>query len=289
MKFALSVVILEPGIRTIIVKQVCLFLYFYHLFIVSGFVYYCKICRKRESPTLNTFFDNAQLSFQQILFIIYYWSQKCKAKFIAKETRVSEHTIVDYINFIRLVLFLFCREVCFWRLSVLEGKIGGIGKTVEIDETKLFKRKYNEGRIIGLSGWLVGGIERDDKRNMFMVLVQDRTSETLNEIIINHVERGTRIITDCWAGYNGLTALGYTHETVNHSTNFVSPTDPSVYTQNIEVSWRYIKSSCRSTSNDEEMLIYRLSEYLYRKKYSGECLFAKILEDIAENFSPLNI
>ena len=35
------------------------------------------------------------------------------------------------------------------------GKIGGIGKVVQIDETKIGKRKYNRGRMVE-GHWVIG-------------------------------------------------------------------------------------------------------------------------------------
>ena len=48
-----------------------------------------------------------------------------------------------------------------------------------------------------------------------------RDKETLERIILDNVEPGTRIITDGWAAYKGLSALGYAWDFVNHSTEFV--------------------------------------------------------------------
>lgn len=185
-------------------------------------------------------------------------------------------------------MLLNFREVCLWRLSTFNERIGGIGKTVEIDETKLFKRKNHTGRMVGLSGWLFGGIEREDKTKMFMVLVPDRTAETLISCIQQYISPGTRIISDCWAAYNQIQASGFDHQTVNHSYNFVCPENPEIYTQNIEITWRYLKEICRTTSPDENMLIYRIAEFMYRRKYKNECIFSRILFDISENYSPLN-
>ena len=68
----------------------------------------------------------------------------------------SEHTTVDWYN--------FAREVCVEILEKHSTKIGGPGKTVEIDESKFGKRKYHRGRRVD-GVWVFGGIERESKRS----------------------------------------------------------------------------------------------------------------------------
>jgi hypothetical protein len=50
-----------------------------------------------------------------------------------------------------------------------------------------------------------------------------RTREALEDIILANVEIGSMIFTDEWRGYNNLENIGYIHQTVNHSLNFVNP------------------------------------------------------------------
>lgn len=58
-------------------------------------------------------------------------------------------------------------------------------------------------------------------RHFFLVCVERRDAGTLIPIIEKHIEKGTKIMSDCWAAYSKLSEIGYEHETVNHSTNFV--------------------------------------------------------------------
>jgi len=52
---------------------------------------------------------------------------------------ISEHTVVDY--------YYLCREVAEVIASNQPNLLGGEGKTIELDETFITKRKYNRGRV----------------------------------------------------------------------------------------------------------------------------------------------
>ncbi|KYN02027.1 hypothetical protein ALC62_07140, partial [Cyphomyrmex costatus] len=125
----------------------------------------------------------------------------------------SPTTIVDWFN--------FCREVCvFWAEKNSE-KLGGSGHTVEIDEAKIGKRKYNRDRLVK-DQWIFGGYEQGSKK-IFIVPLEDRTEKTLLEIIKEWILPGTTIVSDCWKSYDCLNNEGFQHLTVNHSYNFVDP------------------------------------------------------------------
>ncbi len=93
------------------------------------------------------------------------------------------------------------------------------GKEVEIDESKFGKRKYNRGRMRD-GKWVFGGCERGSV-DAFMTIVNDRTAATLIPIIQAHIRPGTTIMSDEWSWISNIT--GYSHQTVNHSQNFVDP------------------------------------------------------------------
>jgi transposase-like protein len=52
--------------------------------------------------------------------------------------------------------------------------------------------------------------------------------------------RGTLVVTDEWAGYNGLPEAGFQHKTVCHKREFVSA-DGGWHTQRIEGMWSALK------------------------------------------------
>ena len=194
----------------------------------------------------------------------------------ARETGVSPRVAVDWFNFLRDV-----RAQYFLDHPIT---IGGPGKIVEIDESKFGKRKYNRGRAID-GHWVFGGIERGTTKS-FMVVVADRSAATLAPIIQTYIRPGALIISDEWRAYSTLSTLGYTHQTVNHCQNFVDPTT-GAHTNSVEGYWSCLKRQLRrqgvmNTSND--LFPTYLLENLWRKRFSGEDLFERLLSCVEEQY-----
>jgi len=103
------------------------------------------------------------------------------------------------------------------------GQIDGPGTTVEIDESKYGKTKYNRGRYIE-GQWVYSGICRETKACFFDPLRQ-RDIDTLLPIIRAHILPGTHVVSDMWKAYDCLK--------VNHILNFVDP-NTGAHSQRIE-------------------------------------------------------
>lgn len=162
----------------------------------------------------------------------------------------SNHTGTDWNS--------FAREVVIYGSFQSNLTIGGPGLTVEIDETKLGKRKYNRGHHVE-GQWVFGGVERGSGK-CFMVPVEDRSRSTLMALIKRYIRPGSTIISDFWKvricltkvllkllsflfqSYDSLTDEGYTHWKVNHSLSFKDPITGE-HTNTIEGLWRHLKSS----------------------------------------------
>ena len=74
--------------------------------------------------------------------------------------------------------------------------------------------------------WVFGMVDASHIPSLgYMEIVDQRDAATLLPIIRDHVQPGTTIWSDIWAAYNGVSTLpGVTsHETVNHSIQFVNP------------------------------------------------------------------
>ena len=82
------------------------------------------------------------------------------------------------------------------------------------------------------------------------------------------METGTRIITDCWRGYNKLSEFGYTHERINHSIEFVSHENAKIHTNSIKRVWRDMRANISSDLTNEN-LENHIKEYMVIKSFNA--------------------
>jgi transposase-like protein len=150
-------------------------------------------------------------------------------------------------------------------VDLIDVNIGGEGIEVELDETKIAKRKYHRGhRVEG--AWLVGGVERTPERKFFAVQVQKRDKETLLGIVADYVLPGSIVLTDCWKGYLGLDEINsYTHATVNHSKFFKDP-ETHVHTNTIEGTWSGLKRKIPVRNRNSKCVDLHVFEFIWRRK-----------------------
>ena len=146
----------------------------------DGYLWKCqkqlngKRHQSEKSIREGSWFEKSNLTIEEVLKFTYWWCQDMKQWQIKQQLGLGSHTAVDWD--------MFCREVCEVALFQRREKIGGPGKLVQIDESKIGKRKYHRGHVVE-GQWVFGGIE-DDSRKCFIVTVEDRSESTLLETII---------------------------------------------------------------------------------------------------------
>jgi len=82
----------------------------------------------------GSWFENANLSMEEMLKFTYWWCQGLDQWQINVQLRLGSHTAVDWD--------MFCCELCEVTLFEKREKLGGTGKVAQIDESKIGKRKY---------------------------------------------------------------------------------------------------------------------------------------------------
>jgi transposase-like protein len=239
-------------------------------------------CRENVQVRSNTWLQGSKLSFRQIVLFIYCWSKELTTiNFCENELLISKSAVIDWN--------MYLREVCADTLLRNPVVIGGPNTTVEIDESLFTRRKNNIGMVLPQQ-WVFGGICRETG-DCFMFAVPDRTAATLMPIITQSILPGTTIMSDQWQAYNGIAAaagMGFTHETVNHSVNFVDP-NTGANTQRIERSWKAAKErNKRHNGTHRHMLDSYLCEYMWRNRVKRRHadLFDTIVNDIVTFWPP---
>ncbi|KAF8771478.1 hypothetical protein HNY73_018897 [Argiope bruennichi] len=117
----------------------------------------------------------------------YEWKCRTRSKVNPHDCSSSDKTVTDWYS--------FCREVCQTVLIEESTVIGGVGSTVEIDESKFGKMKYGRGR----------------------------TSKELVSVLKEWVLPGTEVISDCWKAYDCLKDEGFTQLQVQNNLHFKHP------------------------------------------------------------------
>ena len=194
--------------------------------------WYCFKCGRTMSILYGSIFYGAKIQISKVFYLLYCWVHGFQCYTTSHEIGVHINTVTYY--------FTMFRNACdSYFISIDAPKIGGVGKTVQIDEILICRRKYNVGRLLN-HVWIFGGVCVEDKQ-FFCLAVPNRKNETLEKEIRNYILPGTTIISDCWKAYDFLDECDdYEHLIVNHSKNFINP-ENYANTQTIERMWLELK------------------------------------------------
>lgn len=241
---------------------------------INRMVFRCggKDCRKEASLRRHTFFHGSALSCSSILRLAYLWLADVPFHSVVLLRKHSPNTVSSFFSYFRqLVTSSLLEDDCI---------IGGDNIIVEIDETKMGKRKYNRGHHVD-GVWVVGGVERTPERRVFLASVEDRSKATLFDLISKHVATGSIVRTDLWKGYQGLHEhMDVVHETVNHSLFFKDP-ETGVHTNTIESTWNALKTRIEPRCRVKEGMNDRLMEFIWRRKHKDD-LWNAFIEALVE-------
>ncbi|KAA3670442.1 uncharacterized protein DEA37_0003830 [Paragonimus westermani] len=240
----------------------------------DGYIWKCpnKQCNKEVSIRKGTFFEGSHLSIATIIRFTYYWAYEMDSTAtLQRELRIANDATVDWKNFLR--------DICAQFYEHHPRQIGGMNKTVEIDECMLVRRKYHVGHTVNRQ-WVFGGYEINS-RKVFLQAVPNRTADTLLQAIVTNIAPGSTIVSDCWASYGGIGTLQqqYQHLTVNHENHFVDPITFST-TNHIESVWQKLKSAHKKHYGTHRTLLDSyLAEFVWRYEF-GSNPYSNIIKHI---------
>jgi transposase-like protein len=240
----------------------------------SSFMCNRRVCLKRGhriSYQYGTFFYESSLSCIQVLKIGLLWLAKAS---VETSICLTGHSSTTICNFYR-----HFRQLVSSSLTIEDQIIGGEGIEVAIDETKLGKRKYNRGHYVD-GVWVLVGIELIPNGKIFLVPIENRSENTLSNLIVQYVRPRSIINTDMWRGYNGISSLGYIHLTVNHSLEFVNHATGAC-TNAAEGLNSGLKRRIPIRNRTRNLIDGHLMEYIWRRRYKSN-LFEALINSIRD-------
>jgi transposase-like protein len=230
------------------------------LMMLKNGMYRCNKCSRSESIFKGTYFSNCKLPINELMLLSWLYLMKMPVSGLLDATTHSSTTICEWTKFIR--------QLCGESIHPETMRIGGPGIVVEIDETKLGKRKYQRGhRVEGV--WVVAGVERTKEKKIFAVEVKDRSMETMRNVLNEYVRPGSIVYTDCWKSYVGpCKEFKLAHFTVNHSKCFKDPIT-GVHTNTIEGCNNGIKTVIKPRNRVKKGIRSYLLYYIWRRQNKG--------------------
>lgn len=206
----------------------------------------CRKCSRQFSVKQGTIFEDSPLPLDKwltALWLIVNCKNGVSSHEVARDLGITQKSAWFMLHRLRLAL----------KSRSLDGKIGSSGGPIEVDETfvgatpkfmhanrraklQLASRRDNKTAVMGM-------LDRDS-RQVRAKVVPNVKRETLQNEILNQIEKGSTVYTDGYPSYDTLAAQEYIHATVSHVNEYVRG---EVHTQGIENFWSLLKRSLRGT------------------------------------------
>ncbi|KAK5647874.1 hypothetical protein RI129_002766 [Pyrocoelia pectoralis] len=218
-----------------------------------------KVYKKRTTKRFSfsakkgTFFDGSHLDITTICQFVCHWlhSSYPRQRFICQQLQMTPVTVVYWSH--------FCRQVCIDYLTRNSVILGGEGVTVEIDEAKIGKRKYNQGRRIEAQ-WIFGGFEPVARRKSSSFQLR-----TVPQVIRKYIKPGI--------------------SAPHHSLTFVDPVT-GAHTQNIERLWRGVRGGISQYWRKKGHMVGYLAEFMFKRSVDPANLIHEFMRAAATLYPP---
>jgi transposase-like protein len=203
----------------------------------------CKDCHRQFSVKLGTIFEDSPISLDKWLVALW-MLVNCKNGIssyeVGRDLGITQKSAWFVLHRLRLAL---------QEKSLV--KLGGEGKTVEVDETFIgglsrnMHKQVRERKIKGTGGsdktLVVGFMERGGK--VRTSVPGNRRKQTMHKEVRQNVSAGSILFTDELPSYNDL-AGEFAHKVINHAVAYVSG---NVHTNNLENYWSVLKRGVKGT------------------------------------------
>lgn len=235
--------------------------------------FHCTGCNKNFSCLVGTIFENTKLPLLKWFLAMYLISSHKKgisSYQLSRDIHVTQSTAWYMLQKIRSLYAQSDAEAFEGTVECDEVYIGGKEKW----KHKSMRTPHTQGRSTKTKTPVFGMMERStfenekgEEENITYVhafVVGKTDKDTLQPVIQQFVEEGSRVITDELNAYNGLAELGYEHAVVKHGAEEYANGD--IFTNSIEGFWSHFRRmivGCYHDVSDEHLQSY-IDEAVYR-------------------------
>jgi transposase-like protein len=210
--------------------------------IQKGRRYECgeKGCKKRFSVTCGTIFHGSHIPLNKWFMAIYLATNNKKG--------ISSHQLGKHIGVTQKTGWFMLHRVRELMKPKNNVKLNNIveidecwtgGKVRNMTKAKRAKLRNDTGGTIQNKTMVVGLVERGGELKL-IACGKDNSSEVLQPLVLDNVDKAATLITDSATGYTGLVNEFAGHEVVNHSQDeYVR--DKTIYTNSIEGVFSHFK------------------------------------------------
>ena len=198
----------------------------YEVYRIIGRRFRCKRCGYTFHDFTGRWINRVKISARDWLWIIKLFELELSARKIAAQVKISYPTVLKAVNVIRM--------------SIVANAPDGaelLGGEIEMDETYFGgRRKGKRGRGAAGKVPVFGILERNGV--VKVEVVKDVTAETLLNLTVKTVRRGSIVYTDKFRSYDSLMFCGYRHIKIDHKKLFATG---KVYINGVEGFWSFAK------------------------------------------------
>ena len=196
----------------------------YRVYQTVGLRYRCRRCRYTFSDWTGRWLGRVRIAATQWLWVLKLFELEVSARRIAQEVGLSYPTALKACHVLRQAI------VAHTAPRLLQGEI-------ELDEAYFGgRRKGKRGRGAAGKVPVFGILER--RGRVQVNVVPDVSAQSLLDLTLKKVRRGSIVYTDKFRGYDSLMFCGYRHLRINHRKVFASG---KVYINGLEGFWSYAK------------------------------------------------
>lgn len=233
---------------------------------IIGKRYRCKRCGYTFHDFSGRWLNRVHISYKQWLWIVKLFELEVSARKISQQNGLSYPTVLKACHTIRLSVLAQNKDY----QDLMHGE-------VEMDESYFGgKRKGKRGRGAAGKVPVFGILERDGV--VRVDVVKDVTAESLLNMTVKMVKRGSVVYTDKYKSYDALMFCGYRHLRVDHGKRFATG---KVYINGLEGFWSFAKERLAKFHGVSKMyfpLYLKEMEFRYNNRKNN--VFELLIENI---------